>query len=116
MSNDNDTHSAFYYYRTLLKMFHVEHIKPKRESFLFGFFSTQVLPNANKNHSQMRTNHKWERFANENDSHLTHLLFYYFWRGGASSSTTTIFHNVTQLCMTALPTKVVVCFLARGRQ
>ena len=116
MSNDNDSHSAFYYYRTLLKMFHVEHIKPKRESFLFGFFSIQDFPNANENHSQMRMNRKWERFANENDSHLTHLLFYYFWRGGASSSTTTIFHNVTQLCVTAPPTKVVVCFLARGRQ
>jgi hypothetical protein len=75
MSNDNDSHSAFYYYRTLLKMFHVEHIKPKRESFLFGFFSIQDFPNANENHSQMRMNRKWERFANENDSHLTHLLF-----------------------------------------
>ena len=116
MSNDNDSYSAFYHNSHLLKMFHVEHIKPKRESFLFRFFSIQVLPNANKNHSQMRTNRKWERFANENDSHLTHLLFYYFWRGGASSSTTTIIHNVTQLCVTAPPTKVVVCFLARGRQ
>ena len=40
----------------------------------------------------------------------------YFWRGGASSSITTIICGVARKRVTNLLNKVIVCFLARGRQ